>query len=355
MAIDGTGGKAAIGGTGGEAVIGGMDSSGTGGKTASGGMDSDGGDIGKADSYGAGGKAVVNGADDKFAIAGAGFDEAAISGTGIDIATTCHTDTSVDVAPYELSTRQGSAVPQGLPTSSRGSAVTQGLPISSRGAAAPQGLSVPHEPSGSSGSSGLYGSSELHIREPLSSRLSHFQHEPSRSHEPSKSSVQQSPYSRPSQPQREPSELRGLPRLNFPAFDFRVARDREGLLIRDDLRHTWLRLTPEEWVRQHLLRYLIGECGAPPAMVRQECPIILGGMRQRADVVVYGPDGRALLLSECKAPAVTVGADVFAQAVRYNSVVGARYVAVTNGLRHFVRELMPDGSYKALGGFPKLG
>jgi predicted type IV restriction endonuclease len=150
-----------------------------------------------------------------------------------------------------------------------------------------------------------------------------------------------------------------LPRLNFPAYDFKVSRDGGDIRIWDALRRAWLPLTPEEWVRQHLVRYLIEECGAPPALVVQELVIPLGGAPQRADVVVHGRDGRPVLLAECKAPGVAidkeaVAREVFSQAVRYNSVVGARYIVITNGLLHFVRELLPDGSYRALSGFPKL-
>jgi predicted type IV restriction endonuclease len=144
------------------------------------------------------------------------------------------------------------------------------------------------------------------------------------------------------------------PRLNFPAYDFRFSRDGGGVSIWDALRRAWLRLTPEEWVRQHLVRYLVEECGAPPPLVVQEFVVPLGGAPQRADVVVHGPDGRPVLLAECKAPAVDVDMAVLAQAVRYNSVVGARYIVATNGLRHLVRELMPDGSYQPLDEFPKF-
>ncbi len=126
------------------------------------------------------------------------------------------------------------------------------------------------------------------------------------------------------------------------------------MLIWDALRRAWLRLTPEEWVRQHLVRYLIDECSAPAALVVQEFAVALGGRMQRADVAVHGRDGRVLLLAECKAPEVIIDRAVFAQAIRYNSVVMARYVVITNGIRHFVRELMPDGSYTAREGFPRF-
>ncbi len=145
-----------------------------------------------------------------------------------------------------------------------------------------------------------------------------------------------------------------LPRLNFPTYDFRVSRDGDGVRIWDAVRRAWLVLTPEEWVRQHLIRYLIEECGAPPTSVIQEFVVVISGIPQRADIVVHGKDGKPLLLAECKASEVTIDRDVFSQSIRYNSIVGARYIVVTNGLRHFVRELMPDGSYRASENFPQL-
>ncbi len=145
-----------------------------------------------------------------------------------------------------------------------------------------------------------------------------------------------------------------LPRLNFPEYDIRVARKGLDVSVWDTLRRVWLRLTPEEWVRQHLIRYLVEECGAPTTSVAQEFVVTLGGRPQRADVVVHGHDGHPLLLAECKAPQVEIDTAVFAQAIRYNSAIGARYIIVTNGLRHCVRELMPDGKYRALEKFPQL-
>lgn len=154
---------------------------------------------------------------------------------------------------------------------------------------------------------------------------------------------------------RRKDQKEEVTKLNFPTYKFRVTRGEEGALrIWDGLRRAWLCLTPEEWVRQNLIRFLVEECGARQPLIAQEYPVSLGGMDQRADVAVFDASGRVVLLAECKAPTVPIDEAVFAQAVRYNSVVRARYLVVTNGLRHFVRELMPDGSYTALEGFPVI-
>ena len=97
-----------------------------------------------------------------------------------------------------------------------------------------------------------------------------------------------------------------LPKLNFPAIRLR-ARDRAGQTeVWDDLRGIWLVLTPEEWVRRHLIAALVSHCGARPMRIVQEYAVPLNGQPQRADVVVVDDDAAPLLLAECKAPSIVV-------------------------------------------------
>ncbi len=149
-----------------------------------------------------------------------------------------------------------------------------------------------------------------------------------------------------------------FPRLNFPcrALKIRPAKGAAGQYeIRDLLRGGWLRLTPEEWVRQHLAGHLLAQPGLDAQRIVREHPIALNGQAQRADVAVFAPGSeRIVLLAECKAPGVAIGDDTLAQAVRYNSVAGARYVMLTNGLRHYLYELLPSGRYVALDKLPLL-
>lgn len=144
------------------------------------------------------------------------------------------------------------------------------------------------------------------------------------------------------------------PRLNFPAYSFRMRSDGGQERVWDDIRKTWLVLTPEEWVRQHLVRWLSGENGVPPQLITQEYPVCLSGQPQRADVVVFGRDGKPLLLAECKEPACGIAQSVLDQAVRYNSVLKARYVMLTNGMKHYIYEAGADGGYTPLESFPEL-
>ena len=147
--------------------------------------------------------------------------------------------------------------------------------------------------------------------------------------------------------------MQSLPKLDFPPCRLRISRRDGDDLVWDDLRRRWLVLTPEEWVRRHLLAWLVGRCGVPAQSIGQEYPVDVNGQRQRADVVVVDDRARPLLIAECKAPAVRIDAKTLAQAVRYNSVVGARYVVLTNGLCHYCCEYR-DGAYRRLPGFPDL-
>ncbi len=121
-----------------------------------------------------------------------------------------------------------------------------------------------------------------------------------------------------------------LPRLNFPVYRFRV----RGAQIWDELRGKWVKLSPEEWVRQHVVRWLVDERGVVAQYIVQEYPVDISGTAQRADIVVFDAQAQPVLLVECKAPGVAIDRGVLDQAVRYNSVVGAREIMLTNGLEH---------------------
>lgn len=145
-----------------------------------------------------------------------------------------------------------------------------------------------------------------------------------------------------------------FPQLAFPPVEMRRQRRNDGrCYIPDIIRGGYIVLTPEEWVRRHLIGYLISDCGAELRSIITEYPVPLNGTSQRADVVVADTTGRAILLAECKAADVQIDRRVLEQAVRYNSVVGARYIVLTNGLQHYCYEHTENG-YNAMREFPKL-
>ncbi len=135
-----------------------------------------------------------------------------------------------------------------------------------------------------------------------------------------------------------------FPKLNLPPCRLRVVGRDGGLCVWDTGRGRWLLLTPEEWVRRHVLAWLT-ERGTPPANIAQEHPVRVNGRTWRADIVVFGPDGRPSLLVECKAPDVAIDRATLDQAFRYNTHLCARHVMLTNGLAHFLYEVTPSGEY----------
>ena len=123
--------------------------------------------------------------------------------------------------------------------------------------------------------------------------------------------------------------------LNLPAYEFRVTERDDRRVIYDPVRQTYVRLTPEEWVRQHFVQYLIQELGVPAGLLATEAAFPYEERSWRADVVAHDRRGDPLLLVECKAPSVSIGQDAFDQGARYNLVLGAPYLVVTNGLTHY--------------------
>ena len=110
-----------------------------------------------------------------------------------------------------------------------------------------------------------------------------------------------------------------LPKLNIPAIRLRARRRGEQVEVWDDLRGIYLVLTPEEWVRRHLIAYLVSHCGVLPKRIVQEYAVPVNGQPQRADVVVVGDGAEPLVLAECKAPEIRIDERTLSQAVRYRT------------------------------------
>lgn len=126
-----------------------------------------------------------------------------------------------------------------------------------------------------------------------------------------------------------------MQKLNFPYSSFRTQVIDDRIQVFDLVRKRWVVLTPEEWVRQHLILYLNQDLGCPLPLMAVEKALKYNGMNRRSDLVIYGRTGKALLLAECKAPEITISKDTFDQAARYNMSLQVPYLLVTNGLQHF--------------------
>lgn len=110
-------------------------------------------------------------------------------------------------------------------------------------------------------------------------------------------------------------------------------------MIFDPIRRRYVKLTPEEWVRQHFVQFLIQDRGYPPGLIGIEMGFMYRTMPRRADVVAHERSGAALLVAECKAPGIAVSQAALDQIARYNTVLHAKYLVVTNGVHHYCWEV----------------
>ena len=126
-----------------------------------------------------------------------------------------------------------------------------------------------------------------------------------------------------------------MQKLNFPKYSFRFKNSENKTYIFDVIRKKFLLLTPEEWVRQHVVNFLIEEMNYPKSLINVEKLVKVNGINKRYDVVVFRNDGSIFLLVECKAPEVNITQQTFDQIAQYNLVLKAENLMVTNGLNHY--------------------
>ena len=123
-------------------------------------------------------------------------------------------------------------------------------------------------------------------------------------------------------------------RLNFPEYKFQVLEKEGKLTIFDPARKKYVALTPEEWVRQHVIQYLHREKQVPLSLIGVETEIRLYKTRKRFDVAVFDRNGLPQLIVECKSPSVSVSQQVLDQVVRYNMSLKVSFLMLTNGIQH---------------------
>ncbi|MFA6260792.1 MAG: type I restriction enzyme HsdR N-terminal domain-containing protein [Bacteroidia bacterium] len=131
-------------------------------------------------------------------------------------------------------------------------------------------------------------------------------------------------------------------RLNFPTYNFKIKRQENSNYVFDIIRKKFVLLTPEEWVRQHTLNYLIHDLHCPSSLIAVERGLEVNGLRKRFDLMVY-QQGKPFLLVECKAPTIRLHQPAAMQIAVYNSHFNCRYLWLTNGLDHYYYEIQADG------------
>ena len=123
--------------------------------------------------------------------------------------------------------------------------------------------------------------------------------------------------------------------LNLPSYQFNLIVENKKTKIFDAIRKKFLVLTPEEWVRQHIIQFLIEEKGFPKSLIAVEQGLKLNGLQKRADILVYSKIGHPLFMVECKAPQIKIDQKVLDQIGRYNITFKLPYLLVTNGMEHY--------------------
>ena len=127
--------------------------------------------------------------------------------------------------------------------------------------------------------------------------------------------------------------------LNFPLYEFRFKNSENKLYIFDIVRKKFVSLTPEEWVRQHTIQFLLKEKKYPQSLMNVEKQIQVNQLTKRYDIVVYRSDGSIFLAVECKAPQVKITQQIFDQIARYNMTLKAENLMITNGLHHIFYQI----------------
>lgn len=144
--------------------------------------------------------------------------------------------------------------------------------------------------------------------------------------------------------------------LNLPSYPLRIKQENTGTYIFDEIRKKFLLLTPEEWVRQNLVQFLIRDKKYPRSLIKLEGGLKLNSLQKRSDILLFNNLGEKILLVECKAPAVRITQDTFDQIARYNFIHKVQWLLVSNGLQHFCCEIdFEKETYRFVEELPEYG
>ena len=144
--------------------------------------------------------------------------------------------------------------------------------------------------------------------------------------------------------------------LNLPSYDYKLQKAEGKIWIFDILRKKYVVLTPEEWVRQHFLNYVIDALKYPKTLIKIEGGLTYNQLQKRSDLVVFNRDGKPWMVIECKSTDVMLSNQTLTQASVYNATLKAKYLVVTNGLSHFYFETdWSSGKITALEQMPVYG
>lgn len=126
-----------------------------------------------------------------------------------------------------------------------------------------------------------------------------------------------------------------MKKLNLPEYPVKFGKISDKPSIFDPIRKRYIVFTPEEWVRQNFLLFLVNDKKFPSSLLAIEKKIVLNNLTKRCDIVAYNNKGEALLIVECKAPNIDITQETFDQIARYNMKLKVKYLVVTNGMKHY--------------------
>ena len=132
-------------------------------------------------------------------------------------------------------------------------------------------------------------------------------------------------------------------KIAYPAYPYKIRKENSKAFIFDDIRRQWVALTPEEWVRQNFLQYLVQVKKYPASLIAVEKEIRGGELTRRCDIVAYDKTANPLLMAECKAMHVVLSATTAEQILVYNASLPVRYLVITNGSYCFAYERSGEG------------
>lgn len=130
-----------------------------------------------------------------------------------------------------------------------------------------------------------------------------------------------------------------IKKLNLPEYNFRLKTEDKKTKIFDSIRRKYIVLTPEEWVRQNLIQYLIQEKNYPAGLIGVEKSLVQNGLKRRSDIILFDRNQKAQLLVECKAPEIPITQATFDQISRYNIHYKVPFLLISNGLQHYVCQI----------------
>jgi hypothetical protein len=146
-----------------------------------------------------------------------------------------------------------------------------------------------------------------------------------------------------------------LPKLNLPSFEAKIIAKGGKNYIYDEIRKKNIVLTPEEWVRQNFIHFLINHHNYSKNYIKIEKQIKVNNRLKRFDGLVYDKNGTPIVLIECKAPEVEISQKTFSQIATYNMTLRVPFLIVTNGITHFICEIdFDNNSYNYLSEIPQI-